>query len=376
MRREMMTACVVAIAAAAMIAPAFLLAAPGASPSSDATTPPASLDASTPPASLDASTPPAAPITEATVDRDGIRAVLRSLVPTVEVGEPLTLRLEVEAPTSASILFPSPAAPGSPRPTLGEFELRSARMLPPDPARPSWRAQDIEVVTFAAGLQEIPPIELRRDGAAGSSPLLVGPLRIEVTSLVGDTDDPRAALRPVKEAVEIALPRDWRMIAIIGAAAMVLLVAGAAAWRRLRRTAPVRVIAPHEEAHAALVQLRNEDLPGHGRVLEFYVRLSDIVRRYVERRFGIRAPEQTTKEFLAAASRHPSIVEGHRVLLSGFMRTADRVKFAAERPGRDDCVRAFEAADGFVDETTLEEDSSAAPESSSPRSDGREGVTA
>jgi hypothetical protein len=84
------------------------------------------------------------------------------------------------------------------------------------------------------------------------------------------------------------------------------------------------------------------------------VRLSDIVRRYVERRFGIRAPEQTTKEFLAEASRHPSIVEGHRVLLSGFMRTADRVKFAAERPGSTDCDRAFDAANGFVEETAAE----------------------
>lgn len=311
---------------------------------------------------------PSSPVTEANVDRDGVRATLRALAPSVEVGEPLRLRLDVEAPADALIRFPTATVPGSapsaaadaaagasrpgaPRPTLGEFELRSARMLPLDPARPLVRSQELELVSFASGMQEIPAIELRREGVAGSSALSVGPLWIEVRSLVGDVEDPRTALRPVKEAVDIRLPRDWRTIAVIAAAALVLLAIGYAGWKRLRRAAPPVIVTPQDEARQALARLHDEHLPESGRVFDFYVRLSDIVRRYVERRFGIRAPEQTTKEFLAEASRHPSIVEGHRVLLSGFLRTADRVKFAAERPGSPDCDRAFEAANGFVEET-------------------------
>jgi len=217
------------------------------------------------------------------------------------------------------------------------------------------RSQELELVSFASGIQEIPAIELRHEGAAGSTALSVGPLWIDVRSLVGDVEDPRTALRPVKEAVDIRLPRDWRTIASIAGAVLALLAAAYAGWKRLRRAAPPVVVTPQDEARQALARLHDEHLPEHGHVFDFYVRLSDIVRRYVERRFGIRAPEQTTKEFLAEASRHPSIVEGHRVLLSGFLRTADRVKFAAERPGSTDCDRAFDAANGFVEETAVEQ---------------------
>lgn len=310
---------------------------------------------------------PQPPVTVASFDRGGVRATLTATRDAIEVGEPLLLRLEVEAPRDASIRFPSAAAPGAARPTFGEFELRSARLLPQDPRRPTVRVQELEVVCFAAGMQEIPPIELRSaersstqsggaSAAAGTGEpsegaIAVGPLRIEVRSLVGEVDDPRSAMRPVKDAVDILLPRDWRVIAMLAAGALALGAVGYAGWRLMRRAAPPIIVTPQEEARRSLAQLHDEDLPGNGRVLDFYVRLSDIVRRYVERRFGIRAPEQTTKEFLAAASRDGSIGEGHRVLLSGFLRTADRVKFAAERPGAGDCNRAFDAAKGFVEET-------------------------
>jgi len=301
------------------------------------------------------------PVTEASVDRGGVGATLRAVTGTIEVGEPLLLRLEVDAPADVTVRFPSASAPGAPRPMLGEFEVRSARMLPPDPNRPTMQTQELEVVSFAAGMQEIPAIVLRQGGAGADDAIAVGPLRIEIRSLVGEVDDPRSALRPVKDAVDIDLPRDWRLITLVAAGAMALLAIGYAGWRVLRRPTPIVIITPQDEARRSLAQLHDDDLPGNGRVLEFYVRLSDIVRRYVERRFGIRAPEQTTKEFLAAASYHASIGEGHRVLLSGFLRTADRVKFAAERPGAGDCERAFDSANGLVEETASEPSDREAP---------------
>ena len=70
--------------------------------------------------------------------------------------------------------------------------------------------------------------------------------------------------------------------------------------------------------------------------------------RYVEGRFGIRAPEQTTKEFLQAARHHPSIREDHQRMLAAFLRAADMVKFAAQRPGPAECDRGIDAV--LVDE--------------------------
>ena len=68
--------------------------------------------------------------------------------------------------------------------------------------------------------------------------------------------------------------------------------------RRERRPVEPRRQTPEEVAHAALALLLPENLPARGLVKEFYLRLTGIVRQYVEDTTGIRAPEQTTEEFL------------------------------------------------------------------------------
>jgi hypothetical protein len=100
------------------------------------------------------------------------------------------------------------------------------------------------------------------------------------------------------------------------------------------------VLSPYQIALAALEKLREENLP----VEEFYTRLSDIVRQFIEGEFGLRAPERTTEEFLAEAT----LPAESMALLAAFLRESDLVKFARLRPGKDDIERAFGAAETFV----------------------------
>ena len=104
---------------------------------------------------------------------------------------------------------------------------------------------------------------------------------------------------------------------------------------------PAHVLALEELAKLAAGQLVEA-----GRFHEFYFRLSDIVRRYLEGRFGIMAPEQTTEEFLREAGRNPVLSEVHKELLAGFLRAADMVKFARLQPSIGESEAAF-AAKGF-----------------------------
>ena len=67
--------------------------------------------------------------------------------------------------------------------------------------------------------------------------------------------------------------------------------------RKTARSKPRRQT-PEEIAHAALAALLAENLPARGLFKEFYLRLTGIVRQYIEDTTGIRAPEQTTEEFL------------------------------------------------------------------------------
>ena len=134
---------------------------------------------------------------------------------------------------------------------------------------------------------------------------------------------------------------------------LVVVVAAAAAfwlWKRRRQFSPRAAVpppTPYEIAIRELQRLRAGNLP----VEEFYTRLSDIVRRYLEGQFGLHAPERTTEEFLYEVSRDHSLSIEHRELLSAFLQESDLVKFARFRPGAEDVTRAFDAAEEFVRDT-------------------------
>jgi hypothetical protein len=107
---------------------------------------------------------------------------------------------------------------------------------------------------------------------------------------------------------------------------------------------------PWDAALQELDRLLAAGLIGRGEHDRFYQEISSITRRYVERRFAVRAPEQTTEEFLAAAARTGPLRE-HSALLSEFLGQCDLVKFARHTPGRDETGRAVEACRLFITST-------------------------
>jgi hypothetical protein len=107
----------------------------------------------------------------------------------------------------------------------------------------------------------------------------------------------------------------------------------------------------HLLALAALEHLQRQDLIGQERIGEFYVRVSTILRRYVELRFGLRAPEQTTEEFLVSTLATGGLIAAHRDLLEAFLQHCDLVKFARHRPTPSAMEETFESAKTFVEHT-------------------------
>ena len=87
----------------------------------------------------------------------------------------------------------------------------------------------------------------------------------------------------------------------------------------------------------------------------FHLRISDILRRYIENRFGVRAPEQTTEEFLTAASgirlHEKAILGNNRPLLADFLTHCDLVKFARHEPTRDECEKTVSLCREFIEQT-------------------------
>jgi hypothetical protein len=108
---------------------------------------------------------------------------------------------------------------------------------------------------------------------------------------------------------------------------------------------------PHEVACEALNSLRAEDLPSRGLIKEYYIRLSNIVRHYLEDRFDIRAPEMTTEEFLFTLRDSQILTGSQKNLLKEFLNFCDIVKFAKYGPTKGEIEDSYNAAKRFVDET-------------------------
>jgi hypothetical protein len=264
---------------------------------------------------------------------------------TIRTGQPLVVDITVDRPADVSVMVPAIKSP------LGVWDIRKAESLPASKELPDRITERLTLVTFESGEQRVPSLTFTLRATDGKETSLSSPeLPISVSSLLTDGYDP-SNIRDVKGTVDIPLEARWPWIIGFAVLAGVLAWLGFSWWKgRSARTAPPEPV--HVRAMRELDALAAQQLPQKGMVLDFYVLLSDTVRRYVEGRFGIKAPEQTTKEFLQAARFHPAIRDDHQRMLAAFLRAADMVKFAAQRPGPAECDRGLDAARGFVREST------------------------
>jgi hypothetical protein len=112
-------------------------------------------------------------------------------------------------------------------------------------------------------------------------------------------------------------------------------------------------VSAYDLAMASLQYLAKRGAPEGDDVDAWFVELSAIVRRYLEGRYGVRAPELTTEEFLQEAKRAANLPASQRELLEQFLERCDRVKFAGYRPDAAESMATLEAARAFVEDTRL-----------------------
>ena len=140
----------------------------------------------------------------------------------------------------------------------------------------------------------------------------------------------------------------------IGAWLLGLVLLAAALWGLwrlvvvLRHRAALRRLSAKERALRELDGLLHKDLVGKGLVKEFYFALTLIVRSYIERAHAVRAPEQTTEEFLAAVSRDPRFGPDVVRRLQEFLQAADLVKYAAYLPAHSAVDQSIATAKTYI----------------------------
>ncbi len=147
------------------------------------------------------------------------------------------------------------------------------------------------------------------------------------------------------------------------AAAVALAAAGVWWWRRRPRAAHHAdevAVPPHVKALRALARVREAPRASPAQVEAFYVEVSNVLRTYLEERFGLRAPERTTEEFLRELEGGEHLARGHRAELERFLSQCDMVKFAAFVPGEGEHLAMHALALAFVESTRPDRGAAAA----------------
>lgn len=299
----------------------------------------------------------AADTIEQTAERGPVIAILKIEPAEPVIGDVVTLNLEVRAEPDVELLMPEFGE------ALGRFEIVDFAPREEIDARGATVArQTYRLQPPRSGRQTIPPLRLEFvDRRQGHQPAPKGEDAYElmterVVLQVGSVLPAEAPLALRAAHGPLAPRRDplgpWWAWAL-GAAA--LLAAASPFLLRLYRSAVAqrRQETAYEIARSELDALLYAGRPGSDRpsVDSFYVKLSTIVRSYLENRFALRSPELTTEEFLGEMGRSPDLARSHQQMLREFLQHADLVKFAAHLPSGDDIGAQIRSAENFLEET-------------------------
>jgi len=213
---------------------------------------------------------------------------------------------------------------------------------------------------FLSGEYKIPPMQIRFF-AEGDSTLHIlesDTIAVLVKSLLG-ADTASFAIHDI--APPASYPFGWRNVLLIAAC---VAAAGAAVFifikRRRIREKLVPPLPAHEKAYRRLQQLIESGLLDEKRYREFTAAVADILRQYIEDRFGLRAPERTTEEFLVEAGAGLPVTPEHKRILEQFLTHCDLVKFAALEPSPEDVKSSFNTCKEFIEATKEREEVKAA----------------
>jgi len=167
---------------------------------------------------------------------------------------------------------------------------------------------------------------------------------------------PDLEIHDIKPPMELPSSFPMWLLIVCFITLMILIVLSFFVFKRRRLKANEEIkIDPGEIALRELESLASEKLEEKGEAKRLYHGVSNILRRYIERCFGIRAPEQTTEEFLAGLEKRSRFPDTYNRLLKTFLRYCDLVKFAEHQPQRDDIQNAFGSCREFINGTREKE---------------------
>jgi hypothetical protein len=212
---------------------------------------------------------------------------------------------------------------------------------------------------FLSGTYAIPAFTFEFSDANGIEEkkyeLTTEPIEIEVTSLLGEQRS-KLVIADIEDVVEMPNQASYFWIWVISLVGFATAIGGWFYLRRKQYSKLVRIFKhAHEIAYERLRALVKDDLVKAGKIKEFYERISNILRHYIEHRFDLRAPERTTEEFLIELQWTDVLSTSDKENLGEFLRHCDLVKFARYSPTNEQIQQTFNLVKDFIDATKSDE---------------------
>ena len=273
---------------------------------------------------------------------------------TITIGDRILYTLMVKSDSAVKLEL---LALGS---NLGAFEVKDYKIHDPEKVKDGKIVNKSEyiITTFTTGEYVIPPITINYADPNGEKKQIQSePLFILVKS-VGATESDKEDIRGLKPPIEIK-GKYWAYLLILPILA--LLGAFGFLYYRQRTKALALPKIPEELKkpawEVALLELKNlkdSDLSEKNEIKKYYTILSDIIRKYLERRYEIEALDRTTYEVRGELKK---VKAGDEVtdLVYTFLCSCDMVKFAKYIPSKEEIEKDWNEAFTIVNMTKQEE---------------------
>ncbi len=229
------------------------------------------------------------------------------------------------------------------------------------------QTRTLTVTSFDSGYWAVEPLRFVVNGDTVESNALV----LTVNTVEVDTSQ---AIRDIKGIYEVPfslmdwLKDNWRWVAG-GAVAVAAIVLALLFLLRRKPKVAVAVVEPALPVHVrvlnALDAIEGKRLWQQGLHKQYHSEVTDLLRSYIEERFGAPALEKTTDELLQEL-KLSSMRREHREQLGNILRLADFVKFAKLTPAPAENEQLMTAARRFVQETAGPEEKNPVPNANPP----------
>ena len=158
---------------------------------------------------------------------------------------------------------------------------------------------------------------------------------------------------------------DWSLLFWLSVLLLVLMALGYYLYLRLRDNKPiitririVKRLLPHQKAMKEIEQIKADKMQNSENPKEYYTRLTDTLRKYIEDRYGFSAMEMTSSEIIErlekALADDAQAAETMKAELRQLFTTADLVKFAKYSTMINENDANLVSAIDFINQTKLE----------------------